>query len=342
MERAFEGDDERFMRRAIANAEGARLLTSPNPWVGAVLVTDDGAVHDGATEAPGARHAEIVALESAGEAARGATVYTTLEPCDHVGRTGPCTTALIAAGVRRVVMAVDDPDPKVSGSGTARLVAAGVDVTSGVLADQVLDQLAPYLKHRRTGRPWVILKLASTLDGFLAAPDGSSKWITGPEARADAHRLRAQSDAVLVGAGTVRADDPSLTVRDFTPAEPVDRDLDPLRVVLGSAAGDAKAQPMIELGGDLAAVLDTLGERGVLQLLVEGGSKVAGDFHRAGLVDRYVVYIAPAVLGGDDGRSLFSGAGAATISAMFRGQFVSVRQLGGDLRVELAPVEGAS
>lgn len=330
------------MRRAVANAESARLLTAPNPWVGATLVTTDGVVYDGATEPPGSRHAEIVVLDAAGDAARGATVYTTLEPCDHVGRTGPCTTALIESEVARVVVGVEDPDPQVSGSGLESLEVAGIEVVRGVLADVIADQLAPYLAHRRTGRPWVVLKLAATLDGFLAAPDGSSQWITGPEARADAHRLRAQSDAVLVGAGTVRTDDPSLTVRDFTPSDPVDVVLDPLRVVLGTAPDEARVQPVLELDGDLGDVLSSLGDRGVLQLLVEGGAHVAGAFHRAGLVDRYVVYMAPSMLGGDDGRSLFAGPGAATISAMFRGRFVGVRQLGDDLRVEVAPPRPAT
>ena len=333
--------DARFMRRALANAQTARLVAPPNPWVGAVVVTAEGAVHDGATEAPGARHAEIVALDAAGDAAAGATVYTTLEPCDHVGRTGPCTTALVAARVARVVVGLDDPDPRVRGQGIARLRAAGIEVTDGVLADEIAEQLAPYRAHRLTGRPWVVLKLAATLDGFLAAPDGSSRWITGPEARADAHRLRAESGAVLVGAGTVRADDPSLTVRDFTPAEPVAVDLDPVRVVLGTAPDEARVRPALELSGDPGAVLDRLGADGVLQVLVEGGAAVAGAFHRAGLVDRYVLYLAPALMGGDDGRSLFSGPGAATISAMFRGRITSVRQLGDDVRIELAPPEEA-
>jgi diaminohydroxyphosphoribosylaminopyrimidine deaminase/5-amino-6-(5-phosphoribosylamino)uracil reductase len=181
-----------------------------------------------------------------------------------------------------------------------------------------------------------VLKLAATLDGRIAAPDAGSKWITGPAARADAHRLRAESDAVVVGAGTVRADDPALTVRDFTPAgEAPSRGLDPLRVVLGRAGAGARVQPAVERTGELGALLDELGAAGVLQVLVEGGGDVAGRFHRGGLVDEYVVYLAPALLGGDDGRAMFAGPGAATMAEAWRGRFASVDRLGEDLRVVL-------
>jgi diaminohydroxyphosphoribosylaminopyrimidine deaminase/5-amino-6-(5-phosphoribosylamino)uracil reductase len=203
-------------------------------------------------------------------------------------------------------------------------------VTVGVRADEVAEQLAPYLHHRRTGRPFVVLKLAATLDGRTAAPDGTSRWITGAGARGDVHRLRAEADAVLVGAGTVRADDPELTVRDAEGP-------DPLRVVLGAAPPDAKIHPCLEVEGDLGEVLDLLGQKGVLQLLVEGGPTVAGAFHRAGLVDRYVVYLAPALLGGDDGPPLLAGPGAATIAEAWRGRLRSVEQLGDDLKIVLEP-----
>src|SRR4051794_4257601 len=206
-------DDSEAMDRAIALASAVRTRTSPNPWVGCVLVTRDGAVFEGATAPPGGPHAEVVALAAAGPRTRGATVFTTLEPCAHHGRTPPCADALVSAGVARVVVGITDPDPHVAGQGIARLQAAGIETTVGVRAEAVEEQLAAYLTHRRTGRPHVVLKLAPPLDGRPAAADGSSQWITGPEARADAHRLRAESDAVLVGAGTVRADDPSLTVR---------------------------------------------------------------------------------------------------------------------------------
>ncbi len=328
-------DVRALLARAMANAGAVRTRTAPNPWVGSVVVAADGRTFDGATEPPGGRHAEVVALDAAGEAARGATVVVTLEPCCNRGRTGPCTEALVAAGVARVVVGVLDPDPHVAGAGAERLRAAGVEVD--VLDDPgVAAQLAPYLHHRRTGRPYVVLKLAATLDGRTAAPDGSSRWITGPEARADVHRLRAESGAVLVGAGTVRADDPELTVRD------ADADADaagpePVRVVLGRAAPDRRVHPCLELDGELGDVLDTLGGKGILQVLVEGGPTVAGAFHRAGLVDRYVVYIAPALLGGDDGRPLLAGAGAPTMADAWRGRVTAVEQLGADVKLTVEP-----
>ena len=344
------------MDRALALAAGVRRSTSPNPWVGCVIEpADRGVSFEGATQPPGGPHAEIVALAAAADAAAagahvahayadaathtagahaagahlaGATLYTTLEPCSHHGRTPPCTDAIVAAGIARGVVGIEDPDPHVAGAGVAALRAAGITVDIGIRSDEVRAQLAPYLTHRTTGRPYVVLKLAATLDGRTAAADGSSRWITGTEARADAHRLRAESDAVLVGAGTVRADDPSLTVR-HGPGR------DPLRIVLGHAPPGAKVHPALELKGPLDDILDQLGQRGVLQVLVEGGATVAGELHRAGLVDRYVVYLAPALAGGDDGRPLLAGPGAPTIDDLWRGRIVSVTHLGPDLRVEL-------
>src|SRR5437763_12882115 len=313
------------MHRALELAASVRGTTSPNPWVGCVI---DPGGFEGATQPPGGPHAEIVALQAAGDAARGAAMVVTLEPCAHHGRTPPCVDAIVDAGIARVVVGVEDPDPNVRGRGIARLRQAGIDVGVGVRADEVRAQLAPYLKHRSTGRPWLVLKLAASVDGRTAAPDGSSQWITGAQARADAHRLRAESDAVIVGAGTVRADDPSLTVRHVDGR-------DPLRVVLGKAPPDAKVHPAVELEGELDDVLEELGRRGVLQAVVEGGPTVAGAFHRAGLVDRYVVYLAPALFGGDDGRPLFTGAGAPTIADVWRGSIANVERLGDDLKLEL-------
>jgi diaminohydroxyphosphoribosylaminopyrimidine deaminase/5-amino-6-(5-phosphoribosylamino)uracil reductase len=324
-------DDTEAMAKAIEAAAAVRGATSPNPWVGCVIESVGGEVFVGATEPAGGRHAEVVALDLAGDAARGATAWVTLEPCSHTGRTGPCADALVAAGVARVVVAIEDPDPLVGGEGVAKLEAAGIDVRLGESAEAVRHQLAPYLKHRRTGWPWVVLKLGASLDGRTAAPDGTSQWITGGAARADAHQLRAESDAIVVGAGTVRADDPSLTVRHV-------EGRDPLRVVLGKVPVGAKVAPALEFEGELPDLLDQLSARGVLQVLVEGGATVAGAFHRAGLVDQYVVYVAPAIFGGDDARPLFAGVGAATMADVWRGTITSVRQLGGDIRLDVVPV----
>lgn len=328
----LDDHDSMMMDRAVANAALVRGSTAPNPWVGAVAVGADSAgSFDGATQPPGGWHAEVVALTAAAEAGMsmvGGTVYVTLEPCDHTGRTGPCTSALIEAGVARVVVGTLDPDPKVAGRGVNRLREHGVVVDVGVGESAVVDQLRPYLHHRRTGRPWVVLKLAATLDGRTAAPDGSSQWITGEAARVDAHRLRARCDAILVGAGTVRADDPALTVRHVDGS-------DPRRIVLGTAPAGAAVHPCWEMSGELPVVLHELGDRGVVDMMVEGGATVARQFHAAGLVDEYVLYLAPALFGGDDATPLFTGAGAPTMSELWRGEVADVCRVGEDLRVEM-------
>jgi diaminohydroxyphosphoribosylaminopyrimidine deaminase / 5-amino-6-(5-phosphoribosylamino)uracil reductase len=197
----------------------------------------------------------------------------------------------------------------------------------------VESSMAPYLTHRRLGRPWIVLKLAATIDGRIAAPDGTSKWLTGVEARADAHQLRAESDAILVGAGTVRADNPALTVR-AVPGK------DPLRVILGHPPEGAQTLPAVIYQGELEALLADLAQRGVVQLLVEGGARVAGSFHRQGLVDQYVIYLAPAIMGGDDGVPLFAGPGAPTMDAIWRGRIASVHRLGPDVRIDLLAAPG--
>ena len=322
--------DDDAMLAAIVVASGARRVSRPNPWVGAVVVANDGRRYEGATEAPGSRHAEIVALDAAGVAARGSTLVTTLEPCCTTRRTGPCTEAIIRADVARVVVGVEDADPDVRGRGIATLRAAGIDVVVGVRRREVAAQLAPYLHHRRSGRPFVVLKMACTADGRIAATDGRSRWITGPAARRRVHELRAESDAVLVGAGTVRADDPELTVRDADGPSP-------RRVVLGTVAPDARVHPCLEWTGDLPTLLNRLGSEGVVQLLVEGGGRVAGSFHREGLVDRYVLHVAPRIAGGSDAPGLFGGAAATSVDDFWSGEFVESSMLGDDLELVLEP-----
>ena len=328
------------MARAVARASQSRLVSPPNPWVGALVIAADGTSFEGSTRRPGGHHAEREALNRAGARGRGSTMYVTLEPCAHHGRTPPCVDAVIEAGVSRVVAGVIDPDPRTAGNGLAALEAAGIEVVVGPGATAVEAQLAPYLTQRRTGRPYVVLKLAATMDGRTAAGDGTSQWITGPEARHDAHLLRASSDAILVGAGTVRADNPRLTVRDVLASDGAPP-REPLRVVLGHAPAQAAVRPCLELKGDLGSVLDVLGERGVVQLMVEGGANVAGQFHRAGLVDRYVVYLAPALMGGDDSPGMFSGSGASNMVDLARLRLDQVVRLGDDLRVELSVPDGA-
>jgi len=322
-------NDTNYMMQAIEVAASVRMRTSPNPWLGCVIVTADGQAFTGATEAPGGRHAEVVALDAARSAnaqLQGATVYTTLEPCSHQGRTGPCTAALINAQVARVVGAITDPDAQVGGQGFQALRNAGINVEMGLCADLVNEQLRPYLHHRTTGRPFVIVKMATTLDGQTAAADGTSQWITGEQARVAAHQLRAESDAIVVGARTVRIDNPSLTTRLVNGPSPQ-------RIVLGSVAPDAKVHPCREWDQSLPELLDTLGAEGVLQLMVEGGPTVAASFHRENLVNQYVIYIAPAFMGGNDGTALFMGQGAGSINEMWRGAISSVRMVGDDIEI---------
>ena len=337
------------MQRAIDAAQAVRGTTAPNPWVGALLTTAAGRRFSGATEPPPGRHAERVVLDAAAQAGAdtsNAVLHVTLEPCCHTGRTSPCTDAIISAGVGRVVVGVVDPDAAVAGGGIAALQQAGIAVSTlaagGAAAGSptsaaagaaaaVINQLEPYLHHRRTGQPWVVLKLAATADGRTAAADASSQWITGEAARIDAHRLRARCDTVLVGAGTVRADNPALTVRLCEGA-------DPRRVVLGQAPANAAIHPCWEMAGEPAEVLTELGEKGVVDLLVEGGANVAAAFHSRGLVNEYVLYMAPALMGGNDGLPIFDGTGAPSIDDLWRGEFVDVIRLGDDIRITLKPV----
>ncbi len=325
-----------FMERAVSRAQHSRLLAPPNPWVGAVLVCDDGTTFEGGTQRPGDRHAERMVLDRAGRRSVGAALYVTLEPCSHVGRTPPCADAIVDAGVARVVIGVLDPDPNVSGRGVERLRAAGLEVVVGVGEAEVERQLRSYLHHRRTGRPWVVNKVAATLDGRTAAADGTSQWITGSDARADVHRLRAQSDAIVVGAGTVRTDDPRLTARDIL-APDGRPPREPMRVVLGSAPAGARVHPCIEYAGPPGDLVDDLGQKGVMQLMIEGGATVAHAFHVAGLIDQYVFYIGAAIMGGDDGAPIFRGDGAGTMDDLLRGRFEATLDLGDTLRLDILP-----
>ena len=344
-------DDQSAMRRAVELSRAALGRTSPNPPVGAVVLDRTGeVVGEGITQPPGGPHAEVVALRQAGVRAYGGTVAVTLEPCAHTGRTGPCTEALLAAGVARVVVACADPTEQ-AGGGADRLRAAGVELSSGVLQDEASEgPLAAWLHRQRTGRPLVTWKYAATLDGRSAAADGTSRWITGETARADVHRLRAESDAVVVGIGTVLVDDPHLTVR---PAD----GRTPLRVVVDSAGRTPATAKVLDGGGptlivtvgpavqgvetvvvgegqvDLAALLDLLAARGIVSVLLEGGPVLAGAFWRAGLVDRVVGYLAPALLGA--GSAALEQAGVGTISDAVRLHLTDVTRVGEDLRLSL-------
>jgi diaminohydroxyphosphoribosylaminopyrimidine deaminase/5-amino-6-(5-phosphoribosylamino)uracil reductase len=346
------GNDEDVMRRAAALGAGVLGTTSPNPPVGAVALDASGTVvGEGATQPAGGAHAEVVALAAA--AGRAHTVVTTLEPCAHTGRTGPCSRALLEAGVQRVVIGCAEPTAQAAG-GAAELRAAGVDVVEGVLEDEVAHgALLAWLHRQRTGRPHVTWKYAASLDGRSAAPDGSSRWITGEAARADVHRLRAESDAVLVGIGTVLADDPALTARPDPGHQPlrvvVDRDgrtprtaavLDDaaptLVVTHGPSYGEDRTlvlAPAPDGRVDLAALLAALAGRGVVSVLLEGGPTLAGAFVAADLVDRVIGYVAPVLLGG--GAAALQDAGVGTMDEAVRLRTTDVTRFGEDVRLTL-------
>ncbi|MDW3207469.1 MAG: bifunctional diaminohydroxyphosphoribosylaminopyrimidine deaminase/5-amino-6-(5-phosphoribosylamino)uracil reductase RibD [Alphaproteobacteria bacterium] len=350
-------DDARWMRAALSLARRGLGRVAPNPAVGCVLVRDGRIVGRGWTQPGGRPHAETEALARAGDAARGAVAYVTLEPCSHTGQTGPCADALIAAGIVRAVVAMPDPDPRVSGRGLDRLRASGIDVTLGPMETEAARLNAGFLSHRLRGRPMVTLKLATSLDGKIATASGESQWITGPEARADAHLLRMTHDAVLVGIGTALADNPSLTCR--LPGI----DARGLRVVLdsrGRLPADAAlcdgTVPTLQIVGpqpqmptppgvnrlsvglgkdgrlDPAECLSALAEADVTRVMIEGGGSVAASFLAAGLVDRVVWYRAPIAIGGD-GRDGVAAYGLDRLSDARSFLPVSVRTVGAD-RVE--------
>jgi diaminohydroxyphosphoribosylaminopyrimidine deaminase / 5-amino-6-(5-phosphoribosylamino)uracil reductase len=324
-------DHEALMRRAMSMADTARMVARPNPWVGAVLVCRDGSSYEGATQSPGNAHAEVMAINAArtaGASTIGATLYCTLEPCSHIGRTGPCTQAIIDAGITRVIAGITDPDPRVAGSGFAALRAAGIDVVEGVCAEEIDTRLAAYLHHRRTGRPFVVLKMASTLDGRSFLPNGP-RWLTGESARTQVHRLRAESDAIVVGVGTVVTDDPELTVRHVDGPSPQ-------RIVLSrtqQVSPTARVQPCTTWSGDLEDLLDILGAQGVLQLLVEGGPTIASAFHDRNLIDRYVFHIAPMISGDEDALGVFSD----TTTDFRHCTIISVTSYDNDIEVVMEP-----
>ena len=354
--------DRAWMEQALAIAALGGSATRPNPRVGCVLVREGVHVGHGHHAVAGLAHAEAIALAEAGEAAAGATAYVTLEPCAHHGRTPPCAEMLVRAGVRRVVAPAQDPDPRVNGRGFARLRAAGVEVSTGVMADEAERLNAGFLRWHRTGRPLVTLKAAISLDGMLAARRGRSRWITGEAARRVAHGLRLRHDAVLVGAGTVRRDDPRLDVRlpgvRRSPMPVVlSRGLRiPARArVLGPSGGRPRARiyttegaagrrveqlgahaDVVRLPGEaasLAAVLDDLGACGVQSLLVEGGGRTAAAFLREGLVDEVALFVAPLLLGGTGGTPLLAGIGVDDPSRAWRLEHLRRIEIGDELLV---------
>ena len=363
----FTATDHAMMARALRLAERGAFTTKPNPMVGCVIAKDGEIVGEGWHQRAGGPHAEVFALQEAGERARGATAYVTLEPCSHVGRTGPCADALVAAGIVRVVAAMRDPHPDVNGGGFAKLEAAGIAVEMGLMEPLARQLNRGFISRIERGRPWLRVKLATSLDGRSALASGDSKWISSEAARLDVQRWRARSGAILTGAGTVLADDPQLTVR-FDQAMPEhERDfVPPLRVILdpglatvarghvreGDAptlyihAPDARMPRGIEAQHahvevregrfDLDAVLRLLAARGINEVQVEAGATLAGAFLVAGLVDELLLYVAPVMLG-ERARPLFEGLHIDAMTERLEMRLVETRRIGDDVRVLLQP-----
>jgi diaminohydroxyphosphoribosylaminopyrimidine deaminase/5-amino-6-(5-phosphoribosylamino)uracil reductase len=330
--------DERWMRRALTLAERGRYTVSPNPLVGCVLVRDGAIVGEGWHERAGGSHAEVIALRVAGPCADRATAYVTLEPCAHTGRTGPCVAALLDARVARVVAATSDPHPLAAG-GLRALRAAGVDVVVGILEAEARRQNEVFFHGVATGRPFVVLKLAMSLDGRIAAADGTSQWLTGEAARRRAHALRAEVDAVLVGSGTVLADNPQLTVRipDYDGPQPLRVVLDRRgRIPASARVFDHPASALVLDEPDPKAVLAALWDRGVRSVLVEGGAHVAGAFIAAAVVDKLVVHTAPLLLGAS-GIPALCGDRISTLAGALRFDLDAVEQVGADIILTLYP-----
>jgi len=360
------------MRRALNLARRGLGWTSPNPAVGAVVVAPDGAVvGSGYHAAAGSAHAEVVALRNAGLRARGATLYVTLEPCCHVGRTPPCTEAVLRSGIARVVTAMLDPDPRVAGRGVANLRRAGISVDVGLLGDQAGRLLEAYVHHRRTGLPFVTMKVATTLDGKAATRAGDARWISGDDARRLVHALRTEVDAVVVGIGTVLADDPLLTARPAGPTTRANRaPRQPLRVVVDSAArtptaarvlapvgnsrppliavtSDAPASRVraLEAAGaevlrlppgtddrvDLQALASALGRRGIVHVLLEGGPTLSAAALAAGLVQKILIFVAPRIVGGAAAPGPVGGDGVARLADAIPIRELVARRVGEDV-----------
>lgn len=353
--------DEAYMREALRLARNGRGRTSPNPMVGAVLVRDGRVVGEGWHRRAGTEHAEIHALRMAGPLAAGATLYVTLEPCAHTGHTGPCARALIEAGVRRVVASLEDPNPLVAGKGLQMLREAGVEVACGLLEAEARRLNEAFLKWIVTGRPFVTLKMAMTLDGKIASAAGASQWITGEPARIYGHALRDENDAVLVGIGTVLADHPALTARlpdgsgrhprrvildsraRISPDEPLLHDgLAPVLIAVTEEAPEAKVETLRALGAevlvcgarppvDAALLMRALGERSITSALVEGGGAVHFSMLAAGLADKVRAFIAPMLLGGREAASAVAGAGFLRLEEAARLRDVEIERLGEDI-----------
>ncbi len=351
--------DSTAMGRAITLAARGLGSTSPNPVVGCVITDASGRiVGEGYHQRAGGPHAEVHALRDAGERARGGTAYVTLEPCNHTGRTGPCSQALVDAGIGRVVYAVADPNPQATGGGDT-LRAAGIPAEAGLLAEEAAAGNTAWLTAMRRGRPFVRWKYAATLDGRIAAADRTSRWITSPEARADVHRLRAEADAVVVGSGTARADDPHLAVRgiegatqplrvvldtEATVVKPGARVLDDAAPTLVAVADDATTDlpdvvrlPRAGRGLSVPALLAALHERGVRSVLLEGGPTLAGAFVAEGAVDEVVGYLAPVLLGA--GPAALADAGISTLPEALRLDVTEAVRIGPDLRITATPKE---
>lgn len=358
--------DARFMKKALSLASLGTGMTSPNPMVGAVIVKDGEIVGQGYHRVLGGPHAEVNALEDAGESAAGATLYVTLEPCNHQGLTPPCTKAVIGARISRVVFGMRDPNPGVAGGGSQVLQRAGIEVREGVLERdcRVLNQ--PFIKYVTTGLPYVTLKAAATMDGFIAASSGDSKWISGESSRRFAHRLRFRADGVVVGIGTVRSDDPLLTVRlrgvkkgkqpvrivlDSNLEIPYDSELvrsaasSPVWVFCGREASAAKERTLAEAGVlvlrvssgksgvDISAVLEELGRRRLSNILVEGGGRVLGSFLEGGFADEFYFFYAPKILGDPGGVAMLNCGKRLKIADCVRAFGIAVRRCDGDLLV---------